>query len=98
MERSDECQCYCKGGDGVIRADSKGRAVVAPDCISLSCSRAVLSLSSAANVSGHDRAVWLKSERWVLFGFFFLPVCVLFRATNIEIFISGRLQGSFFLQ
>lgn len=66
---SDECQSYCKGGDGVIRADSKGRAVVASECISLSCSRAVLSLSSAANVSGHGRTVWLKSEHWVLFGF-----------------------------
>lgn len=36
MERSDECQCYCKGGDGGIRADNKGRAVVAPECINLS--------------------------------------------------------------
>lgn len=69
MERSDECQCYCMGGDEVIRVDRKGRAVVAPECISLSCSRAVLSLSSAANISGHDRTVWLKSEHWVLFGF-----------------------------
>lgn len=77
-ERSDECQCYCKGGDGVIRADSKGRAVVAPECISLSCSRAVLSLSSAENVSGHDRAVWLKSEHWVLFGFLLTSVGFVF--------------------
>lgn len=45
-----------------MRADSKGRAVVAPEWISLSCSRAVLSLSSAADISGHDRIVLLKSE------------------------------------
>lgn len=45
-----------------MRADSKGRAVVAPKWISLSCSRAVLSLSSAADISGHDRIVLLKSE------------------------------------
>lgn len=54
---------------GEMGTDSKGRAVVAPDCISLSCSRAVLSFSSAANVSGHDKRVWLKSEHCVLFGF-----------------------------
>lgn len=67
-----------KEGDGMIRVDSKSRAVAAPACISLSCRGALLSLSSVANVNGHDTTVQLKSESWFLFVFPLTSVVVVF--------------------
>lgn len=51
----------------MMRVGSKGRAVAAPACISLSCCGAVLLLASVANVNKHDKTVQLKSEGWGLF-------------------------------
>jgi len=62
----------------MMRVDSKGRAVAAPACLSLIFRGAVLSLSSAANVNGHDVAVQLRSEGWVLFVFPLTSAVVVF--------------------
>lgn len=69
------------------RVDSKGRAVAAPACISLSHHGAMLSLSSLENVDGHDITVQLKSECCFLFVCFsidFSGCCISLLQTSLK--------------